>query len=576
MKCISNVFLNVSTVIYLLCSSVEAMETPEGDREPAYIRMHPQSHPLLPDGSELASNGREIWVKTRGQAHYATSWRDYVQARRLNLTVIAVPKAETETLELRIIKGTVINLPDGAEAVVNPQNQVWVKTRGQSYYATSWRDYNTTLSTKIEAVVVERAPSPVELKLTRYSPLFKFSLPDGSEVHVNSANRVWIKTAEQAYPATRWEDYAYKNKLNFWPTVVPGASNSIELRIPRGGNPFIFPGGAEIAVDNVGAWVKEKNGPGYYATPFATFAQRIGLLATTSTLIAPPLGGLISPLPFTAPSECLDYGTSRANLTLLTTQRGYTTFQGTTIIPASFNIPELQRSTQKYNHATLLPPPRANNRRTIYRVTNQDSYIAAQELTARGLNPCVSNAAHATIPGGGFLSDAQAQEEEICRRSTLYGGLSPNLYPMSDEELIYTPGVTVFMEPRSYSFMDNPFKVSVVSQAFIALYERFLDLAAPETSAEYKRITKNKIRAQLRLAAVRGHNSFVATASGCGAFSRDRQGPVSEVVATLFREVITEEFQGVFTEVIFAILITNERNRIINEKFKEIIKPLNQ
>jgi uncharacterized protein (TIGR02452 family) len=356
---------------------------------------------------------------------------------------------------------------------------------------------------------------------------------------------------------------------------VEGGSDSVALLIPRGIKPFSFPGGAEIAVDSQGAWVKEKDGPGYYATSFDAFARKINLINTTAVLVEPSSSTSSSPLLFTAPTECLTGGKSLAQLTLQTIQNGYTTFKGTTVSPESFDVPTLKKSTKKYGHSDI-KAPLTKNYKTVYSVTNQDSYTAAQELVDKGWNPCVSNAANETTPGGGFLGNAQAQEEEICRRSTLYPGLLPELYPMTDEQLLYTPGVTVFMKPKSYSFMDNPFKVGVVSQAYIALYARYLNLTEPEKSDEYQRITKEKIRAQLRLAAFLGHDSFVAAASGCGAFSRGRQGPVSTVVATLFKEVIEEEFQGVFKEVRFAILIVKDSDRVINEKFKEIIEPLNK
>jgi hypothetical protein len=124
---------------------------------------------------------------------------------------------------------------------------------------------------------VEPLESSVELRITRHSSLFKFSLPDKSEVHVNSGNQVWVKTPDQGYPATPWESYASANKFNFRVNVCQGDSDSLELRIPRGAKPFSFLDGSEVAVDHTSTWVKERNGPGFYATPFDKFAQKIGL-----------------------------------------------------------------------------------------------------------------------------------------------------------------------------------------------------------------------------------------------------------------------------------------------------------
>jgi|GEM_PF-4824498 len=137
------------------------------------------------------------------------------------------------------------------------------------------------------ALAMEDFDNRLELKITRHSPLLKFRLPDETEVHINGANQVWVKTVYQGYPATPWQDYASSNKFNFRINVQVGTSDSLELLIPKGINPFSFFEGSEIAVDSVNAWVKEKNGPGYYATPFDTFAKKIGLPNAKATLVDP-------------------------------------------------------------------------------------------------------------------------------------------------------------------------------------------------------------------------------------------------------------------------------------------------
>ena len=53
---------------------------------------------------------------------------------------------------------------------------------------------------------------------------------------------------------------------------------------------------------------------------------------------------------------------------------------------------------------------------------NCDSYEMAKELE----KPLVMNFANAIHPGGGFLKGARAQEEALCRCSTLYKSISSN------------------------------------------------------------------------------------------------------------------------------------------------------
>ena len=55
-----------------------------------------------------------------------------------------------------------------------------------------------------------------------------------------------------------------------------------------------------------------------------------------------------------------------------------------------------------------------------YSVTNQDSFEAASKFEY----PMVMNFANAYAPGGGFVGGSIAQEECLCRNSTLYNSIS--------------------------------------------------------------------------------------------------------------------------------------------------------
>lgn len=59
----------------------------------------------------------------------------------------------------------------------------------------------------------------------------------------------------------------------------------------------------------------------------------------------------------------------------------------------------------------------------IFLLTDTDSFTGA--LTTSDTASClVLNFANAHHPGGGFLHGSKAQEEELCRRSTLYASIS--------------------------------------------------------------------------------------------------------------------------------------------------------
>ena len=121
---------------------------------------------------------------------------------------------------------------------------------------------------------------------------------------------------------------------------------------------------------------------------------------------------------------------------------------------------------------------------------------------------------------------------------------------------VYSPEVTVFRNASdSYAFLDEPYKVGIVSVAALSFNEKSgKDLqyknAEGGFTPEGLEIMKNKIRTIYRLALSNGHDALVAGAFGCGAFRL----PVDKVAA-MFHEILNEaEFKNKFKEVVFAIL----------------------
>ena len=207
---------------------------------------------------------------------------------------------------------------------------------------------------------------------------------------------------------------------------------------------------------------------------------------------------------------------------------------------------------------------------------NQDCILATRDLVEQGFNPALLNMASLYHPGGGVLQGSSAQEEELCRRSTLaislyqfslpggrYGDLADMVrvkrraerYPMDNTYGgIYSPDITFFRATKDegYALLDNPFKASVISVASLNYNPKHghnqLDNGnIPESD---KPILREKIRTILRIGALKGHDSLVLGALGCGAFCT----PPAQM-ARLFHEVMDEEkFQGRFRKIVFAII----------------------
>lgn len=226
--------------------------------------------------------------------------------------------------------------------------------------------------------------------------------------------------------------------------------------------------------------------------------------------------------------------------------------------------------------APIVLPDALKKKDTDLSVLNVDCILATRDLVEQGCHPAVLNMASLYHPGGGVLQGSSAQEEELCRRSTLaislyqfslpggkYGDLADMVrvkrraerYPMDNTYGgIYSPDITFFRatQDEGYALLDEPFRAAVISVASLNYnpkhgHNTLDDGNIPESD---KPVLKEKIRTILRIGALKGHDSLVLGALGCGAFCT----PPAQM-ARLFHEVIAEpEFDGRFSKIVFAII----------------------
>jgi len=184
-----------------------------------------------------------------------------------------------------------------------------------------------------------------------------------------------------------------------------------------------------------------------------------------------------------------------------------------------------------------------------------------EELPPKEQPVLVMNFANAHRPGGGFWNGALAQEESLCRESTLiaslesrtasamykynhqYGGACDSHYMLlSPYVLVISDGKGV--EPEH--FFNAPKLAAVATVAAPNRKGRARLVPQPELDKEMK----DRLRLMLAMAAVNGYKKLVLGAWGCGAFGND---PYK--VAGFFKELFLEEqFALLFSEVEFAIL----------------------
>ena len=210
---------------------------------------------------------------------------------------------------------------------------------------------------------------------------------------------------------------------------------------------------------------------------------------------------------------------------------------------------------------------------------NADCVEVANGLLKTGYNPAILNLASRHHACGGYDSGAGAQEESLCRVSTLsqslYQYFDPSLRCVREAEVeprgdvypldinfggIYSPGVTFFRHGPmdGCEFREAPFRCGVISVAALNFREntRYVNEELKYKAAdggltpEGDAIQMNKIRTIFRIALANGHDSIVLGAFGCGAFKLS-----PEAVAEQFSRVLDEpEFECCFRAVVFAIL----------------------
>jgi uncharacterized protein (TIGR02452 family) len=195
--------------------------------------------------------------------------------------------------------------------------------------------------------------------------------------------------------------------------------------------------------------------------------------------------------------------------------------------------------------------PRFANNCSIF-CENMDSFSAAIKLAPyvgkyyssrkSSENVLVLNFANPTNPGGGVRSGARAQEEDLCRKSSLLLSLesdSAKPYysyhqqlssPFSSDSIILSPEVQIIKDAEG-NLLEAPVTVSVLTCAAPIIRKGDRKMS----QEQYRSLLSERIAGILGVAASLGYRVLVLGAFGCGAFGND-----AEIVSEIFQECIKE------------------------------------
>ncbi len=231
-----------------------------------------------------------------------------------------------------------------------------------------------------------------------------------------------------------------------------------------------------------------------------------------------------------------------------------------------------------YRNNDVIPTPRKRFESTRIVVSGKRTGEALAEYGND--TTAVLNFASACNPGGGVLSGSGAQEESLCRISTLYPSLAygENALPYYEyhrthnnhdysDTMLFTPDVVFFKSdetiPELLERKDWKEASVITSAAPNLIYERW-ETMNEERREELRAIFIRRISRILSIASVNNIDNLILGAFGCGAFHNS-----PAMVAGCFREVI-EKYNGAFRIIEFAVF-TLPNNRTNYEAFKKTL-----
>jgi len=200
-------------------------------------------------------------------------------------------------------------------------------------------------------------------------------------------------------------------------------------------------------------------------------------------------------------------------------------------------------------------------------VTSEPTITAALRLKQQYDRVAILNFASANNPGGGVESGANAQEECICRCSTLYpvlkSGKAENWFygphrrfvdNLHNNDILYSPCIKVFKNDQ-YELLDECESIDVITCAAPNLRDKPSNQYNTEAALPVKRLTNqeqfdlhvSRANQILMVAAKQKVKALVLGAFGCGAF---RNNPY--IVACAFKAALMT-WASKFESIDFAI-----------------------
>ena len=219
---------------------------------------------------------------------------------------------------------------------------------------------------------------------------------------------------------------------------------------------------------------------------------------------------------------------------------------------------------QVSNICECLNKKKCNEEESKYFCINKDSFSAALSIKERKPDErvLVLNFANPVNPGGGVRRGARAQEEDLCRKSSLllaledvsakeyyrYNSTLGSL--MGSDAMIMNPTVEIIKDLNGELLEDSTI-VSVMTCAAPVISRGLFGIG----QEDFEKLFFNRIVSTIKVAAYYGYKYLVLGAWGCGAFGND-----AKTVSYLYYKVLEDikykdiALKKLFKEIHFAVL----------------------
>lgn len=266
-------------------------------------------------------------------------------------------------------------------------------------------------------------------------------------------------------------------------------------------------------------------------------------------------------------------------------QKGSYRVDGKTV---KLQLPSYRQSLAEYYDANKVADLRENHwssgfsgyGRCAYKVVNSDSFEAARKIASSlyyhihrdAKKVLVLNFANPVLPGGGVWRGANAQEEDLCRKSSLLNSLESKRasafydshrwldHEQATDAIIISPEVEIIRDEDNNLLAETTIVAVMTCAAPAVRFEM-----QPIEREDLEELLYDRIMGMLHVAAHEGYKHLVLGAWGCGAFGND-----PDMVSDMFYKALKDFRYGkkrendVFNEIVFAVLDRSYKKRNLN------------